>query len=347
MTGRPGATVVSRARTLAGRKRYTSTEKSLLGVILAYVLVVSVRNPLFFSWETLFDMLRSGAGVSLLALGVLVVLISGGIDVSFTAIAIVSAYVGVRTSLATGIDNAVFIIAVAMLTGLLLGAVNALLIYFFDLPTLIVTLGTASVYHGAMATALGTTSYSLVQMPQSLVTFGGINLFSTPSTGALSFYVVIVGFFAVLTWFVLQRTMLGRAVYAVGSNEESASRIGVNILATKLFVYSYSGFLAGLMGVMYVSQLKYVNPVSLIGTELLVIAAVVVGGAKLTGGEGTVLGALLGVVLMQLFRSTLVFLGLGSSWNDLFFGSVLLLSLTVMYYRQRVRNRRALVFATT
>lgn len=333
-------------RDLLGRKRYTTTEQYLLGVIVTYIVVVSVRNPLFLSWETLFDMLRSGAGISLLALGVLTVLISGGIDVSFTAVAIVSAYVGVRASLATGIDNVLFILAVAVLVGAVLGAINALLIYLFDLPTLIVTLGTASVYHGAMATILGTTSYSLVQMPQSLVDFGGINLFSTNSSGALSFYVVIVAVFIALTWFVLQRTMLGRAIYAVGSNEESASRVGINILATKLFVYSYSGFLAGLMGVMYVSQLKYVNPVSLIGSELLVIAAVVIGGAKLTGGEGTVLGTLLGVSLMLLFQSTLVFLGLGSSWNDLFFGSVLLLSLTVMYYLQRVRNRRALVFAT-
>src|SRR5699024_6536803 len=111
--------------------------------------------------------------------------------------------------------------------------------------------------------------------------------------------------------------------------------------------YAYSGTLAAIMGVMYVSQLKYVNPVSLIGTELMVIAAVVIGGAKLTGGEGTVLGALLGVVLMQLFQSTLVFLGLNTSWNDLFFGGVLLISLTVMYYRQRARNKRALVFTTT
>lgn len=332
---------------VVGVKRLSSTEAYLLALIGAYIAVVGVKNPLFLNIETLFDMLRSGAGTALLALGLLTVLVSGGIDVSFTAVAIVSAYIGVRTSLATGIDNVWLILAVAMTVGAVCGAINAMFIYFFKLHALIVTLGTASVFHGAMATTLGTTSYSLIEMPQSLVAFGGIDVFKVPGSGGLSLYVAIVAVVALVTWFILQRTMLGRAIYAVGSNEESASRVGINILATKTFVYSYTGLLSGLMGVMYVSQLKYVNPVSLIGTELMVIAAVVIGGAKLTGGEGTVLGAMLGVVLMQLFQSTLVFLGLGSSWNNLFFGFVLLASLTAIYYRQRVRNRRALVFATT
>jgi simple sugar transport system permease protein len=327
----------------------TTMEKYLLAVIGLYVVVVAVKNPLFFSPETLFDMIRSGSGIMLLAMGVLVVLISGGIDVSFTAIAVVAAYCGVRFALATGIDSIWLIALVALVTGTLLGAVNAVLIHAFRLPTLIVTLGTASLYHGAMATFLGTTSYSLVQMPQSLVTFGSRTLLTVGGEGGqygLSAFLLIVVAMGLVTWFLLYRTMLGRSVFAMGSNEESASRLGINILRTKLFVYSYSGLLAGLMGVMYFANLKYVNPVSLVGTELMIIAAVVIGGAKLTGGEGTLLGAILGVAIVQLFQSTLVFLGLGSSWNNVFFGSVLLISLGVMYYRQRVQNRRDLVFAT-
>lgn len=331
-------------RKLTLGKRYTATEKYLLTIILAYIVVVAVRNPLFFDVETLLDMLRSGAGVTLLALGVLLVLISGGVDVSFTAIAVVSGYLGVRTALATGIDSIWLILGVALTSGAILGAINAVIIHFFKLPTLIVTLGTASAYHGLMATLIGTTSFSLVEMPASLVNFGNVNFFHTAEGGSLSMFALIAAGLALLVWFILQRTMLGRAIYAVGSNEESASRIGINIFGTKLFVYAFSGLLAALMGVMYFAQLKYVNPVSIIGTELLVIAAVVVGGAKLTGGEGTVFGALLGVVLMQLFQTTLVFLGLGSSWNDFFFGSVLLASLVAIYYRQRVRDRKALVF---
>ena len=122
-------------------------------------------------------------------------------------------------------------------------------------------------------------------------------------------------------------------------------RLGIKVLRTKLFVYSYTGALAGLMGVMYFAELKYVNPTALIGEELVIIAAVVIGGAKLTGGEGTLLGAVLGVIIFRLFDTTLVFLGLSSSWNDLFFGTVLLISLGVMYRRQRISDRKNLVFA--
>src|SRR5690606_15201621 len=116
-------------------RRLRGVELYLAVVIVVYIAVVGIVNPLFLDIGTLFDMLRSGAGVALLALGVLTVLVSGGIDVSFTAIAIVSAYVGVRTALATGIDNLWLILFVAVTVGTLLGALNAATIYAFRLPT--------------------------------------------------------------------------------------------------------------------------------------------------------------------------------------------------------------------
>lgn len=331
-------------------RKATTMEKYLSAIILAYIVIVAVKNPLFFSPETLFDMIRSGSGVMLLALGVLLVLVSGGIDVSFTAVAIVSSYLSVLTILNLGIDSVILasIIAIAIGTGL--GAINALLIHYLKLPTLIVTLGTMSVFHGLMAVLFGTKSYPLGQMPDSLANFGSANLFTVNTESGrygLTVFLPIVVAAVVGIWFMLNRTLLGRSVYAIGSNEESASRLGISILKVKLFVYCTTGGLAGLMGIIYFSELKYVNPTSLVGTELMVIAAVVIGGAKLTGGEGTVLGTILGVVTVQLFDKTLVFLGLSSSWNDLFFGSVLLASLMVMYRRQRLADRRNLVFVAS
>lgn len=331
-------------------RKATTMEKYLSAIILAYIVIVAVKNPLFFSPETLFDMIRSGSGVMLLALGVLLVLVSGGIDVSFTAVAIVSSYLSVLTILNLGIDSVILasIIAIAIGTGL--GAINALLIHYLKLPTLIVTLGTMSVFHGLMAVLFGTKSYPLGQMPDSLANFGSANLFTVNTESGrygLTVFLPIVVAAVVGIWFMLNRTLLGRSVYAIGSDEESASRLGISILKVKLFVYCTTGGLAGLMGIIYFSELKYVNPTSLVGTELMVIAAVVIGGAKLTGGEGTVLGTILGVVTVQLFDKTLVFLGLSSSWNDLFFGSVLLASLMVMYRRQRLADRRNLVFVAS
>lgn len=329
-------------------RRATTMEKYLLVIVLAYIVIVGVVNPLFFNVETLFDMVRSGTGYLILATGALVVLISGGIDVSFTAVAVVSAYASVLTIDRLQVDNLYLALLISVSIGMLLGAINALLISYLKLPTLIVTLGTMSVYWGLSAVWLGTADFTMHQMPQSLVAFGTNDVF-VPGGGAsgtgLSVFIIPAVLVFVLTWFILQRTVLGRSIYALGSSEESAVRLGINVFMVKLFVYAYMGALAGLMGIVYFSELKYVNPTSLVGNELMIIAAVVIGGAKLTGGEGTLMGTLLGVVVLQLFQTTLVFLGLNSSWNDFFFGGVLIASLTVMYVRQRRLDQKNLVFS--
>lgn len=330
-------------------RRAITMEKYLFGIIVAYGVVVSFANPRFLRFETLFDMIEGSSGTMLLALGLMVVLIAGGIDVSFTAVAIVAAYLTVLTMDGLGIDNLAFALVMATTIGLLLGFVNAVLIQFLRLPALIVTLGTASVFHGGMAVLFGTTDFTKSEMPQSLVRFGSASVLTiTTETGqyGLTVALPIVLGAVILTWFIMNRTMLGRSIFAIGSSEESASRLGIGMLRTKLFVYGYIGGLAGVTGILYFSELKYVNPASLVGTELMVLAAVVIGGAKLTGGEGTILGTVLGISLFALFQTTLVFLGLDSSWRNFFFGGVLLVSLGVMYSRQRAADRENLVFVS-
>jgi len=326
-------------------------ERLLSIVIVLYIAFVSIRNPLFFGPQALFDIMSTGAGLMILALGALIVLISGGIDVSFAAIAVVASYTAARLSMVLEIDNLFFILAVAIAVGAALGSINAVLVHVYRLPTLIVTLATASVFHGLMAITLGMKTFTQTDVPQSMIDFGRWYIWTIENEDGsritLSGFVVITLGVMALTWFLLYRTRIGRSVFAVGSNEESASRIGINIFATRLFIYSYVGMLSALMGVMYWSRLYYINPDILYGfIELSIIAAVVIGGAKLTGGEGTILGALLGLIVYQLFTNTLVYLGLSPSWSQLFFGSVLIGMLMVIYYRQRQANKKALVFST-
>jgi simple sugar transport system permease protein len=333
-------------RSLFGR-RSTQVERYLTVLIVAYAALVTFRNPRFFSAETAFDIVHEGAPTMILAIGVLLVLISGGIDVSFPVVAICSAYMSIKLMWAFGLDALWFMIPVSILFGLILGLGNALLIHFLKLPTFIVTLGTMSVYRGAMAVTLGTSQYPVATMPKSLAAFGLANLFTVQSEAGeygLSVFLPIVVVIFIVTWFILYHTMTGRAVFAMGSDEEAASRIGVNLLRTKLFVYGYTGAIAGMAGLMYFAAMQNVDPVALQGFELMVIAAVVIGGAKLTGGEGTLLGTFLGVLLFQLFQSTLVQLGLASTWASFFFGAVLLFSLGMIYYRQRKADQRNLVF---
>jgi simple sugar transport system permease protein len=317
-------------------------------IIFLYSVAVAAINPAFLTLENLFDILRASSGKMILALGVLVVLLSGGIDVSFTAIAIFGGYASAKFLLAYNLDSLWIAFLVSMTIGMLLGSINALIIHFFELPTLIATLGTSSVFFGIMTTLVGTKSINAGQMPSSLTNFGSARLLEiTTESGkvyGLSAFIIPVSLIIVLTWFILYRTMLGRGIFALGNSQEAAKRSGFNLLMLRFFIYSYVGFLAGIMGVIFVAEVRWVNPVSLVGSELAVIAAVVIGGAKLTGGEGTIFGTILGVTIIQLLNSTLVFLGLSSSWNDFFVGIILLISVAVTSYQTRLKSRRNLTF---
>lgn len=328
-------------------RKLTQMEKYLITILLGYILLVSFVNKDFFQFSTLFDLIKTSAGTMILASGVLMVIISGGIDVSFTAIAVVGGYSSIKLMMALGIDNLFFAFVISAVIGIFLGAINAVLIHHFKLPTLIVTLGTSSIFYGFMVTFVGTKSISVANKPKSLLGFGNATLFSiTQGKDRLGLTVFVLFIIAViaLTWFILYRTMLGRSIFALGNSEESATRVGINVFLTRLFVYTYMGFLSGIMGIIYFSEIDLINPISLVGTELMIIAAVVIGGIKLSGGDGTILGAMLGVMIIQIFQSTLVFLGLSTSWNNFFVGIILIASISVIYHRARVNNRKKLIF---
>jgi len=331
------------------KRLLSRNETYLIVIILIYSIIVGIKNPAFLSYENFFDMLRASSGKLLLALGVLIVLISGGIDVSFTAIAIFGGYASTKLMLLTKIDNLAFAFIISASIGIILGSINALIIHYFRLPTLIATLGTSSVFFGLMTILVGTKSINAGQMPSSITNFSGARLFEriAPSgnTYGLSAFIIPVILAIFITWFILYRTMLGRGIFAMGNSEESAKRSGFNLFLIRFFIYTYVGILAGIMGVVYVAEVRWVNPISLVGSELSIIAAVVIGGAKLTGGEGTILGAVLGIIIIQLLNSTLVFLGLSSSWNDFFVGLILLISVSITSYQYRLKSRRNLTFS--
>jgi simple sugar transport system permease protein len=322
-------------------------ERILFAIIVIYSAIVAFVNPAFLSFNTLNDLLRLSSGTMILSAGVLMVLISGGTDVSFTAIAVVSGYTSIKIIMALGVDNVLAAMFFAVILGLFMGFINSLIIHYFELPTFIVTLGTSSVFYGFMTTFIGTKSITVGEKPKSLLAFGNARLtLFTFEKGALRIPVFFIIACAVylLTWFILYRTTLGRKIFAIGNSLEAAKRVGINIRNVRFFIYSYMGILSAVMGVVYFSEVDLINPVSLVGTELMIIAAVVIGGVRLTGGEGTIFGTILGVLLIQLFRSTLVFLGLPSSMNDLFTGAVMIVSVAIISYRERLERAKKLQF---
>ncbi len=330
------------------------TVRILVVVLIAYCLVVGIKNPAAVSLETLLDLVRNGSGQAVVAMGVLLVMISGGIDVSFLAIAISSSYVA--TVLASTYELAkprtiaslLIVMGISVAVGILLGCINGLVIYFFKLPTFITTLATQSIFHGALATFVGTKPVTARQMPRAVIDFGTGTVFEFTSASGnwygLSYFIIPVAIAVFLTWFILYRTVFGRRIFALGSNALAAKRCGVNIFAVQMFVYAYAGMLAGVMGIIYAADLRWVNPITMVGDELIVIAAVLIGGAKLSGGSGSISGTLLGMALIVILKSTLVYLGISSSWNDFFIGAVILLAVAVSAWRARKESKAQMRF---
>ena len=323
-------------------------EVILLFILIAYCAFVALVNPVFLSLDNIFDVVKSSAGMMILAMGILVVLISGGIDVSFTAIAIFSGYVTIRFMLAYKMDSLFLAFSMSAVIGLFMGFLNGVVIHRFRLQPLIATLGTQNIFIGFLSVVFGTKFIPVAQMPKSIVRFGTAPLLSIPlATGGaanLPPFLIPVAITVFITWFLLNFTLLGRSIYALGSSSVAAQRAGLNISFLRYFVYSYIGVLAGVMGIVYAAEVRSLNPISLVGKELSIIAAAVLGGAKLTGGSGTVLGTVLGVLIISVLNTTLILIGLSSSWNDFFIGMIILLSVGITAYRNKKENERNLIF---
>ena len=328
-------------------KKIDPFQRMLLIIIVVYSVFVTIKNPGFFQIQTVFDIIKTSSTTMIVAMGLLVVMISGGIDVSFMAIALFGSYTSLYIMIQTGINNLAFAFAVSMAIGVVLGLVNAVLISWLKLPPFIITLGTQNLFHGIMTTFISDKSFGSGVLPECLHKFGQGTLFKVAtangSTG-LTVSLIPVLIAGLATYFILRKTMIGRGIVAIGNDEESARRAGFNPFKIRLFVYAYSGALAGMMGIVYAAQVNALYPNKMVGDELMVFAAVVIGGTKITGGQGKIFGAVLGVLITYLLNSTLIMIGLSSSWNNLFVGAILVIAVAITSYQERVKNRKHLIF---
>jgi len=321
-----------------------SHEFYLFVLMVAYSIIVHSISRSFLTAENMFDILKSSSIMGVMAIGAFIVMLSGGIDISFPAIATVSMYVTVRI-LERFSGNLFLAFAMASMFGIMFGCVNALLVHYFKIPTLIVTLGTSSIFHGAML--------SIVKIPHIYTVPGYFFEFSkkyifswvnsegvTIGFSTMTFTMLTI---AIMTWLILQYTVLGRGIYAIGGNLEAAKRAGFNIVKIQFFVYSYIGFLSGIASILYVSLVRHVHPFNLMGMLLDVIAAVVLGGASLTGGLGTILGTLLGVGMIYFIKNSLVLMKIPSYWDPIVIGLVIIVSTGINAYRSTLGKTGATI----
>jgi simple sugar transport system permease protein len=314
-------------------------------VLLAVILLaatVGLINPGFFSFFNVFSILKNSTVIGLFAIGFFLVLVVGGLDVSFAAIGVVAMYGTVKLSLALFPDAPfVLLCAVAALIGAGLGLVNGLLVTQLRAPSLIVTLGTLSLFRGFLLYFVGTDT--IRQVPQAMTGFNRFNvLVMTAENGArVGLHVSVVIFFAIVAvvFLFLRYTTLGRSLYAVGGNPTAAQRMGINVTAIETFAYCVAGILAGIAGLFSAALLRLANPQTLTGSELDVIAAAVLGGAAITGGKGSVVGVFLGVLLIVITHNSLIVLGIPAAWQKVAVGTLLLVAIGLPLLAGHRRSR--------
>jgi simple sugar transport system permease protein len=319
---------------------FRGTEFYLLLVILALVAVLSAATPAFFTLGNLFDMLSSYSFLSVMAAGLLVVLISGNIDISFTATASVAQYVAVGFINKHG-GGWLTVFGIAGLVGIALGAVNAVLVHHLRISSIIVTIATLNIFYGILIFVThGDYIYSVPDW------FGkGFDLWSyTDADDNNSYYISlqiwIVLLVFVVTYLLLNRSAIGRQIYALGGNPDAAQRLGINIFGLTLFCYCWMGLMAGIASVIQAQLTQSVAPTVLVGKELDVVAAVVLGGASLNGGVGSVFGTVLGILLLASMQSGLIMVGVSSYWSQVFVGAVILIAVSATAYSARLKHRR-------
>jgi len=304
----------------------------LVLLIVVIGIVFTLLNPKFATIGNLLDLIKSYSFFGILSVGVLVVLLSGGIDISFTAIAQVAEYVSVSWILAYG-GNLGSAFLVACCTGTLLGLFNSLLIHFIRIPPIITTIGTLNLYYGVLYVL--SAGQIIYQVPEFYRALSGATLPGNfPVLGAFWLGMVI------LTAWILKYTVLGRSIYALGGSQIASIRVGFNIFKTRLFVYSFMAFVIGFAAVVHTALVQSAIPNSIVGRELDVIAAVVLGGANIMGGSESLLGTCLGVALLAMLGNGLTLIGMSSYWNNVMVGLVLLVGVTISAVQRNMQVRR-------
>lgn len=303
--------------------------------LLVMCITIGAINPAFFSPVNFVGLLRQCIVSGIMAFALMMGIIAGGIDVSFPAIAVCSMYMTTKYMDKIQFSGSVAVpIIMAIAIGTILGFINGFIITQFKLPAFIVTLGTSSLFYGLLVSVLGSKPVNRLVLPMETFAKGGFFTVSNPNTSATLPYtfafLVVIG---IIVFIILKYTMLGRGIYAIGGDRVSAERVGFNVRGITIFVYTFIGAAGGLAGIIHTIQNRICVPTDLMGNEMMVIAAVVLGGTNINGGRGTVLGTILGTLLITITSNSLILVGIPSHWQRFATGLVIVLGTSLSAYQ--------------
>jgi simple sugar transport system permease protein len=317
------------------------TETRLFIVLAALCAILSLTTDSFLTLVNLTSLANNSAVNVIWAVGLLVVLVAGGIDISFAVAASVVQYLAVFVFDALGGGNWIIGFVTASTLGMLLGFVNAGLTHYFRIISIVVTISTFNAFFGLLM--FFTSGRFIYDLPGWWNARIFIWEYQTAS-GAWAELTLSVGVMLACmaaTWGLLRHTTTGRQLYAFGDNPEGARRLGINAALMQFIAFGWMGAMAGVGGLMQVNITREIVPNALIGRELDVLAAVVLGGARLGGGRGTVIGCVLGVLLVAITQNGLNLLGISPYAFKMVIGAVILIAISTSGARLLPTRKRA------
>ena len=327
-------------------KRMTGkTEFWIFIVLIMMCLFIQFRSGgQLFQPNTIVTILRSICVDGMFAMVCLMVMVSGGFDLSFPAVAALSYSLATTLCLNNGWcqTNPAAGFLLAMLIGTVLGMFNGVIISNFKLNTMIVTLATQTLFTGISMGVLKLKEITST-LPAGLKAVGEASLFTVTDaygrTHKMTAMIIPFIILCLITSFILNKTMFGRALYAIGGNEVSAERAGYNVKRVKFILYMVVGAVSGFIGMVRVCMARQAIPKAMIGKEMTIIPAVILGGASIFGGEGSVFGTVCAVAIITTVSNSMLLIGIDSYWQNFFNGLIILIGVTVSAIQAMRRNK--------
>ena len=315
-------------------KKFLKTrEFTLLLMIIFLIIIISIISPVFLTLQNFINIFKSNIVLAIISMGMTVLLITGSIDVSVgSQLAVLSVIISKLTLIP---DVNIFIIIIAsIIMGILLSSINGFISIRANIPPIVVSFGTMGVYRGAIL--LYTNGVWVMSLP---AWFTGIwrSYLGIP----IPFYIFTI--FLLLSWFMLNNTKIGRQIFAMGGNKNAALRAGINIKNTTMFAFMYLGILMGIGSILYTAQTGFGSPVAGSGLEMSVIAAVIIGGASVYGGRGSIFATTLGVLLISIIQNGLVLMRVSLYYQNVVNALIIIIAVTSDVLRQRKEKIRAFI----
>ncbi|MGG5172072.1 ABC transporter permease [Pseudarthrobacter sp. J1738] len=322
----------STATALLSRVRSSLQQLLAFGSLIVLLVFFGIMNSRFLLPSNLSDILLSTVVIGLLALGATFVIITGGIDLSVgTGMSLCSVMTGVVLTY-MGMPLWLGVLA-GVLMGAVIGAVNGALISFLKIPPFIATLATMMVAQGLALVVSGTKPIYFTSTPG----FSNLAL-GKPIAGLVLPNAVFIFFaVAVIAGLILSKTLLGRYTFSIGSNEEATALSGINVHQWKLWIYTAAGAFTGLAGVIIAARLNSAQPGQGMGYELQAIAAVVIGGTSLARGKGSIVGTVIGALIMSVLTNGLRIISVPQEWQNVAIGAVILVAVYLDMLRRKDR----------